>query len=218
MVKFSCIREILISNGLRETAVSYIHEKVKIKNDYESVNEVYGLDRRFTNTLKCESDHVIFLDDDKYIDEGELHKLLREYEKDPTRIVGWAGRNPVNDKTGVIKYVPRNSFGDVDVLITQLIVFPKKYAYLFFLCKPVVEHIYKTGCPYGNGEDIFFSYVVSIYSGKKNFAVKGLRVRGLKDNDGVSSGKTHFAYRDTLCNFLYTNKPAFLNILQYVKL
>jgi hypothetical protein len=218
MVKFACVREILISNGLQETAISYEHEKVKIKNDYEYVNEAYGLDRRFYNTLKCESEHVIILDDDKYIEEGELLKLLTEYEKDTTRVVGLIGRNTVNDKTGVVKYEIRNAVGEVDILITQLIVFQRKYAHLFFLCKPLVEHIYKTGVPYGNGEDIFLSFVVNMYTGKKNFAVKGLRVTGLKDKIGVSHGKTHLEYRNTLCAFLYTHKEVFTNILKHVKL
>jgi len=218
MVKFKSIQEIIISNGLKETAVTYVHDKVKIQDDYDSVNQVYGLDRRFTNVLKCDCDHIIILDDDKTLDESEMVKLLTEYEKDTSRVVGWCGRNILYDKKGDLRYLPRDYFGSVDILLTQLIVFQKKYANLFFLCKPLVEHIYKTGVPYGNGEDIFLSFIVSLYTGKKNFALSGVRVRSLKSDHAVSNSSVHLPYRNTLCNFLYKNKPMFLYILQNLKL
>jgi hypothetical protein len=217
MVKFNRIQEIIISNGLKETAVTYIHDKVKIHDDYDNVNQIYGLDRRFTNVLKCDCDHVVLLDDDKNIDESEMVKLLTEYEKDTSRVVGFHGRNVIYNETGDISYLPIDCYGNVDILITQLIVFQKKYANLFFLCKPIVEHIYKTGVPYGNGEDIFLSFIVSLYTGKKNFAAR-VRVGSLQCEHAISHSSVHLSYRNTLCNFLYKNKPIFLYILQNIKL
>jgi hypothetical protein len=218
MVKFKSIQEIIISNGLKETAVTYVHDKVKIHDDYDKLNQIYGLDLRFTNVLKCNCDHVVILDDDKTLDESEMEKLLTEYEKDTSRVVGWCGRNLVYNKTDDLSYLPNDCYGNVDILLTQLIVFQKKYANLFFLCKPLVEHIYKTGVPYGNGEDIFLSFIVSLYTGKNNFALSGVGVRPLQADHAISTAPYHLTYRTKLCNFLYKNKPIFLYVLKNIKL
>lgn len=218
MVTFKCVHEILVSNGLKDTAIAYHHAKVKIKNDYEQVNAIFGLDRRFYNALKCQKDNIIIIDDDKLIEESELRKILEVYERNKQRIVGWAGRNVYNQQTQQINYRYENVYGEVDIVITQLIVFQRKYAHLFFLCKPYVESIYKTGVPYGNGEDIFFSFLVNMYTRNKNMAVRGITIHSLPDHDAISSGVDHLAYRNRLCQYLYTHQRTFIELFKQVRL
>jgi hypothetical protein len=208
LLKSKKIEKIIISNGKLETAVTYDDPKVLIFNDCGNVNDTYGLDRRFLRMLDCPTEHIIIIDDDIIIDEPNLNKLLIEYEKDTKRIVGSTGRNVIQDKS--IKYNTKNVYKHVDITLTKLLVCQQKLAHLFFYCKPLVEEIYKTGVPYGNGEDIFFSFITRLYYDRPNYALEGIHTKDL-GNDSVAVGRmpNHLIYRNKLCNFLYSNKPLF---------
>lgn len=214
MANFNCINEILISNGNKNHSVEkndFIEtNKIKIFDDSD-INNNYGLELRYVNALRANNDNVIIMDDDLLIAENELNKLIDEFKKNPKRIVGKWGRNIENE------YNLRNCYNSVDVVLTKLLICRKKLFNLFFICKPLVEEIYKTGVPYGNGEDIFLSFIANIYFKCNGFCLD-LNIRKLSEmNCAVSTNKFHLRYRKKLCNFLIKNKTKFIEFIDNLK-
>jgi hypothetical protein len=214
MKKFKFINEIIISNGNLEYSIYIKDKKIKIYNDYENINSIYSLDQRFICGLRARNKDIIIIDDDLYIEENELTKILIEYNKNKNRIVGCFGRNLNN---GLYKF--QNIFGDVDIILTRLLVCQKKLCSLFFICKPLIENIYKEGIPYGNGEDIFFSFISTIYLKNKNYSLKNIKTIELPDeNVAISKNMNHLNYRIKLCTYLYNNYNIFKNFIEKLKI
>ena len=215
MVNFDFIDEVLISNGNKEHSVQkndFIEsDKIKIYDDC-IINNNYGLDLRYINALRAKNDNIIIMDDDINISENELNKLICEYKKDENRIVGTWGRNIRNG------YNFQGCYNNVDVVLTKLLVCKKKLFNLFFICKPLIEDIYKTGIPYGNGEDIFFSFINNIYLNKKGFCLE-IKVNELDQmNCSVSSHNEHLKYRKMLCDYLIKNETRFITFINNLKI
>ena len=215
MVKFNCINEILISNGNKKYSVKKTDfiksNKIKIYNDF-AINDIYGLDLRFINGLRSKNANIIIIDDDIKIEENELKKIIEEYKKNKNRIVGKWGRNIKNG------YKFKDCYNNVDVVLTKLLICNKKLFNLFFICKPLIEHIYKTGVPYGNGEDIFLNFISSIYFNNKNFCLR-VKTNKLPEMDfGVGTWKGHLNYRKRLCNYLIKNENKFIKFINCLKI
>jgi hypothetical protein len=207
MKHFKFIDEIIISNGNLENSVNYNDAKIKIYNDYNNLNDVYSLDRRFICGLRAKNENIIIIDDDIYIEEDELKKIVIKYNSDPNRIIGNFCRN-IN-KEG---YIMRNEYGNADIVLTKLLICQKKICNLFFICKPLIEHIYKKGKPYGNGEDIFLSFIASVYYKRKNFCLRNIQSKELSQNNAVSGDPEHLSYRNELSSYLINNYHIFDNL------
>lgn len=220
---FKYIDEIIISNGNLDTAInntsldtgnSLNDEKVVIYDDFNRLNSVYSLDLRFISALRAKNENIIVIDDDVYITEDELYKIVTEYNKNTRRIVGkWAR----NIHKGVYEYKDVNS--NCDIVLTKLLICKRNLLSLFFICKPLIEHIYKNGIPYGNGEDIFFSFIVSIYYNSKNYAMNHIITKDLpQEGVAVSRNQSHLNYRKSLSKYLYENQDMFKAFISSIKL
>ena len=199
-----CIDEIIISNCNEDTAITNDTNKVRIFNDYsEKGNDVFGLDLRFVCGLRAKYNTLIICDDDMQLAENDVKKILHIYHQNDKRIVGNKGRDLRN------RYEPTDVWGEqTDIILTQFLVCQKKMCHLFFLCKPMVEEIYESGTPYGNGEDIFFSFIVGIYFRTKHRSVN-THFKQLPEPHAISHLPNHRSYRDKLCRFLITNREIF---------
>ena len=211
MKQYSFIDEIIISNGNEKTCVTFRDKKVKVFQDYGYINDIYSLDLRFICGMRAKNENLIIMDDDLMIEKEELTKLIKEYKKDTERLVGSFCRN-FNKKTG---YKQEEAYDEVDIVLTRLLLCQKKMCSLFFSCKPLVEPIYKTGVPYGNGEDICFSFFTSLYYKKKHYCLP-VKVIELNDENGVSKNKTHVAYRQKLCHYLIDNSDSFQEFISHL--
>lgn len=218
MINYDCIDEILISNGNKDSNICNIIENksnknIKCYND-SYINNIYGLDLRFVTALKARNEYICIIDDDIDINENEFNKLIFEYDKDKNRLVGITGRTNDNGN-----YICKDFYGEVDIVLTKLVIFKKQLSNLFFLCKPLIESIYKSGIPYGNGEDIFFSFITSIYFNKKNYALQVNYNEYQNQNAAISCLPNHGKYRNNLCKFLFNNKnliQKFINELNII--
>ena len=208
-----CIDEIIISNGNKDTAITNDTNKVRIFNDYpEKGVDVFGLDRRFVCGLRAKYNTLIICDDDMQLVEKDVEKILHIYHQNDKRIVGNKGRHLRN------RYEPTDVWGEqTDIILTQFLVCQKKMCHLFFLCKPIVEEIYKSGTPYGNGEDIFFSFIVGIYFRTKHCSVS-TNFKQLPEPHAISHGHDHLPYRNKLCEFLISNKVLFEEFIHTIAL
>tara|TARA_Y100000816_G_C25997824_1_gene521255 strand:+ start:128 stop:844 length:717 start_codon:yes stop_codon:yes gene_type:complete len=216
IVNFDCINEILISNGDMKHSVKKIDfiesDKIKIYDDW-IINNDYGLDLRYVNALRAKNDDIIITDDDIQISENELNKLIVEYEKNKNRILGKWGRNIIDGK-----YICKDVYDNVDIVLTKLLICKKKLFYHFFICKPLIEDIYKTGIPYGNGEDIFLNFIANIYFNNKGFCLE-VETKDLPQYDtSVSGNKGHHPYRKKLCDHLTKNKQKFIEFINNLEI
>jgi hypothetical protein len=210
---FKYIDEIIVSNGKLDTAIRLNDEKIVIYDDYNTINNIYSLDRRFICGLRAKNDNIIIIDDDIYITEDELYKLVTEYNKNTKRIVGKWGRNL---NKGEYEYKDIN--GETDIVLTKLLICKRNLCSLFFICKPLIETIYKNGVPYGNGEDIFFSFIVSIYYNNKHYCNTDINAKELPQMAvAVGSNPGHLNYRRTLCKYLYENKDMFKSFISTLR-
>jgi len=206
--KCDYINEIIISNGKESTKLSFPDEKIKCQDDFGSINDNYGLDRRFLNGLKATNQKLIIIDDDLFITCSSLYKIIDEYNKDTSRIVGIFGRNFSKD----FSYDMKNRYGRVDIVLTRLLVMDKKLCSLFFYCRPMIQDIYSLGVPYGNGEDIFLSFISLLYYRRKNYCMQNIPYKNLSSEHAISSLDGHASYRTKLCKFLNEKKNE-LNLL-----
>ena len=211
MKHYNFIDEIIVSNGNEKMCVTIHDKKVKVFQDYGYINDIYSLDRRFISGMRAKNENLIIMDDDLIIEKEELAKLIKEYTKDTERLVGPFCRN-FNQKTG---YKQGDVYDEVDIVLTRLLLCQKKMCSLFFLCKPLVEPIYKTGIPYGNGEDICFSFFTSLYYRKNHYCFP-IKVIELNDEHGLSKKKTHLAYRQKLCHYLIDNSDSFQEFISHL--
>ena len=215
MYNFKFISEILISNGNKKHAVNIVdfinNEKIKIYNDFKT-NKFYGLELRFINSLRAINDNIIIIDDDINIVESELNKLLEKYNENKDRIIGKWGRSITNG------YKFKNIYKDVDVVLTKLLICKKKLINIFFICKPLIQDIYINGKPYGNGEDIFFSFISNIYLNQKGFCLN-VETKDLPQMDcAISASMNHSKYRRELCNYLNNHKDLIIKFISNLKL
>lgn len=165
LTSYPYIDNILICHAHPATKFDYIHQKVQNVDAVES-NRRYGLALRFNY---CTSDliwnnWVIHMDDDQYVSHRSLDQLLAAFAHNPHRIVGRHGRgysfgsNPDNHG-----YRTTNVMGDVEVVLTKLLVVERGVCRAFVEKAPLVEDLVATATPKWNGEDIFLSLVANHY-------------------------------------------------------
>ncbi len=205
------ITNIIVSNGNPNNQLLFKDLKKVTCYDDSSLNFVYGLDLRFLRGISASTDKLIIMDDDIFIDHDNLTKLLHSYEENPNRIVGFEGRNMESDSH--YYNLPYKS-QYCDIVLTRLLVCDKYLCSLFFTCKPLVEDIYKTGIPYGNGEDILLSFIAKLYYNiDKHFIVNNIIVSELANHYSIHTHISHIPYRKILCSYLKNNIAIFKQIL-----
>tara|TARA_R110001599_G_scaffold216676_1_gene414929 strand:- start:131 stop:1084 length:954 start_codon:yes stop_codon:yes gene_type:complete len=205
------IDEIIISNGHPNTILTFT-ELSKIRSFDDTINnKYYGLDLRFLRGVSAKNNKLIIMDDDIVIDHSNLTKLLTHYEKNPNKLVGIEGRNMEHDyHYGKVGW----KSVECDIVLTRLVVCDKVLCELFFRCKPIIEHVYKQGVPYGNGEDIFLSFIAKLfYKVEKHTLVIGLNIKELPNNNSIHMTTTHIPYRKHLCEYLKLNRELLRNVI-----
>ena len=215
LISFELIDEIIVSNGNIKTAITpedYNQtDKVKLFDDSE-YNNIYGLELRFLNGIRAKNENIVIMDDDILVNEIDFNMLVDLYKNDKDRIIGIFGRNIEKE------YDPIHRYGEVDMALTRLLLVQKKMCKLFFVCKPLIEDFYKKGIPYGNGEDIFFSFIANIYFNKKTYCLK-TKIENLDHCDCAISGTAnHSSYRNELCIELSKRRLLIENFIKNINL
>ena len=211
MADYQCLDEIVVSNALQETAISYDHPKVVVKDDYV-FDKYYGIDRRFLNGLYCKHPNIILLDDDNLVSEQDLLRLIAEYEKDPNRMVSAMGRNNYWVR-GKLVYKAFPFFHEVDYALSPVIL-QRAVCQVFFYCKPLIEDLYRQGTPYGNVDDLYSSFVAGIYYQRKHYCIPDIEIVTLPQGSVAISGQPgHFSFRTKIINFFMDNREVFEHVI-----
>ena len=211
--EYSFIDEIIISNGHPNSILTFTDFSKIISLDDTLNNQYYGLDLRFLRGNCAKNNKLIFMDDDILIDQENLIKMLVQYEKNPGKIVGIEGRNMEHERHyGKVPYKSK----ECDIVLTRLLVCDKELCNLFFKCKPLVETIYREGIPYGNGEDIVFSFIAKLYyTIDKHILVNDVTITNLPANNSINMNGSHLSYRVKLCSYLKLHRDIFKNVIHY---
>ena len=211
MIKYKNIKEIIITNGNKENEVIIENDNI-ISYDDSEYNSMYGTIKFIT--LRANNEEIIMIDDDVDITETELDMVIDKFNENKNKLVGVTGRNIEKG------YEFKDRFDPVDVVLTKLLICKRELCKLFFICKPLIENIYKQGKPYGNGEDIFFSFITGIYLKTKHVCVyvgRGTKERNLDQSHQISNPKNHLKYRKKLCKYLLDNKDKFEKFIRNIE-
>ncbi|OGM59544.1 hypothetical protein A2955_01230 [Candidatus Woesebacteria bacterium RIFCSPLOWO2_01_FULL_37_19] len=117
------VDEIVLWNNNPEITFSYKNPKLQVINS--PIN--YGPIIRYCLTGILKNNNIMFQDDDLYHTKEQIEKLFLAYVKDTSRIYGPLGRNLEN-----FKYIKKNSWGNVDIVIGRTTLFHKRHLYKFF--------------------------------------------------------------------------------------
>lgn len=157
----------------------------------------FGLKTRFIAGLLAETDAILIQDDDILLPDSSVELLLDHHENDKEVIHGIFGRSPKVD--GSYAKLIDNQEADVDVALTRALVCSRTKCADFFK----LEHEFpclQTGIPKGNGEDIVFSFISMLVSGRQN-KVHKVPYTELPDIHSISRRPGHWNHRTGVLRF-----------------
>ncbi len=155
--KCSCIDEIIISHGRRDTVFDYESDHCRIvhRRDDADLNPEYGCALRFVAAADASNDIILSLDDDIVIPESSLDTLYDEFERDPDVIHSLYGRSP--DRK--LRYCIDMRFGEVTYAVCNAALLSKRLVGLFFEYEPLLDELAAKKAMIGHAEDLFMSLV-----------------------------------------------------------
>jgi hypothetical protein len=119
----------------------------------------FGLYTRFAAACLAQYDCVLIQDDDIELPPDSIRQLFEFWKNDPTILHGIFSRKPKPDGSYAI-------FGkgeeEVPIVLTRILMTHRRYAADFFHHLPHFSDIQKVCQPFGNGEDIIFSYIARL--------------------------------------------------------
>jgi hypothetical protein len=167
-----------IVRGLRE--IEQIREILVWNNDPERKLDLPGAAvvqaprnfrclARYALAPLAKHDNLWFQDDDLLLRPAQFARLLAEYAKDPSRIVGARGRNLVDGR-----YVTADAYGEVDVVLGQTMMFHRS----------LLPHAFSAlgTLPPAVQDDIAFSLLCR----RKHLAVNVEPIEDLGSSDGAA--------------------------------
>lgn len=130
-----------------------------------NVAQDLGLYTRFAAACLATNDGVLIQDDDLELPTDSLARLYDAWQHEPDILHGIFGRAPKPDGS-----YARNINGNaaVPIVLTRVLLAHRRYAAKFFEVAPRFADRQRTSQPFGNGEDIVFSYVARQASGRLN--------------------------------------------------
>ena len=169
MERYSCIDEIVISHGKKETAFDYKSRYCRVvhREDWE-VNKEWGLARRFVAAKEAANEIIWQQDDDLLVPEETIAELLVHYRRQPNVVHGLDGRSLDKD----LNYLVGTVYGEVIWLCTRGTLSRRDLAARFFdpAYREIHDFVRENGFPLWNGEDLFYSLVAVGSSGLPNRA------------------------------------------------
>jgi len=125
----------------------------------------FGLYMRFAAACLATNECVLIQDDDICLPTESIVALLQAWRRDPDILHGAFGRMP--DALGL--YVSRDADEEhVPIVLTRALLTHRRHAARFFELAPAFDELQRDRMPYGNGEDIIFSYSVMRQTGRLN--------------------------------------------------
>lgn len=174
------IDEIILWNNNPEITLVYKHPKLHIINSPKN----YGTLIRHCLAGTLKNQNIMFQNDDLYHTGEQIEKLFAEYIKDTSRIYGPLGRNLKN-----YKYIKKDSWGNVDIVIGRTTMFHKRHLYKFFKYLGPWSGVFE--------DDILFSLSMKT----KHKAVRIGKINELPNINALSKRPGHINGRQEMINY-----------------
>lgn len=160
-----------------------------------NTNRDMGLYTRFAAAALAMTDFVLIQDDDLQLPESTIQLLLNKAIQEPDVIHGIFGRRPKQDGTYAESLTGNCS---VPIVLTRALVAHRSHVNRFFEAATYFEPLQReTQKPFGNGEDIIFSYSTIKYSGYPN-RIHKCEVKELSANNAIHHRPGHLNHRTKL--------------------
>lgn len=162
-----------------------------------NTNRDLGLYTRFLVAQLATRDCILIQDDDLLLPEESLSRMYAGWLQAPEILHGVFGRAPKPDGSYKIDLL-----GDCDapIILTRAMLADRRYFTEFFRELPAFAEIQADSVPFGNGEDIIFSYVVRALSGRLH-KVYGVEFAELPAQDPIHARNGHQEHRTRLLRF-----------------
>lgn len=153
-----------------------------------------GLYTRFAAACLARTDCVLFQDDDIELPSISLRRLYAFWKHRPELLHGVFWRKPKDDGSYAI-------FGkgeqETPIVLTRVLMAHRRYAAAFFIQAPRFARIQQGSEPFGNGEDIIFSYVARLGNQGRLHRTHDLPLTELPAPHGIHHRrlKQHMAHR-----------------------
>jgi hypothetical protein len=166
------------------------HPWAKIINAQQDL----GLYTRFLAAQLASNDCILIHDDDLYLPPESVAHLYAAWQEEPNCLHGRYGRKPTRNNGYAIAI---EKDGRAPIMLTRAVMTHKQWPPLFFLVAPQFEELQRAGKPYGNGEDIIFSYAIRQQNGNKLHYVHKVPVQKLPAPYGIHhvQQQNHVAHR-----------------------
>jgi hypothetical protein len=157
----------------------------------------FGLYTRFAAACLAQNDCVLLQDDDLELPPASIHRLYAFWKQRPELLHGIFWRKPKRDGSYAI-------FGkgeqETPIVLTRALMAHRRYAAAFFIHAPRFARIQQHSRPFGNGEDIIFSYVARVGAQGKLHRTYDLPLVELPARYGIhhQGSKQHLAHRTKL--------------------
>jgi hypothetical protein len=188
------ILDSLQRSGMVAEAIVWNNAPAQIRHGWATVvnaSRDVGLYSRFVAACLARTECILVQDDDLELPSETLRALREAWEREPGILHGIFGRKPPPDGT----YSWRcGAHGEVPVVLTRALLTHRRHIASFFQVAPRFTDIQENSIPYGNGEDIIFSYAALRGSGKMNRA-HDLPVIELPAPHAISTHPGHDAHR-----------------------
>lgn len=185
---YDCIGEILVFNNNNKKHFQYQHPKVKLLNSSHD----FGLRSRWILAALAVNQCLVFQDDDILLPEIVFDEFIKMISLDRERAYSLHGRNPGPDNV----YISTQVEGEADVVLTRATCIHKAAVPLIFTAEQrFLEAGYEL--PPTNGEDIFLSYCLSGYFGKRH-RILTLPHKNLESKYALCDQIDHMAQRTTI--------------------
>lgn len=192
LYKSSAVGEILLWNNNPELTLNYSHPKLDLVNSPKN----YGTLMRYCLAGTASNKHIMFQDDDLYHTPEQIEKMFNDYLEDTSCIYGPLGRTLEN-----YKYIKKNTYGLVDIIIGRTTMFHKKYLYRFFEYLGDYSGVFE--------DDILFSLAMKT----KHKTVDIGEVNELPNHDALSKRANHLDGRQTMVDYCLKTIPGIKDII-----
>lgn len=196
LVKYDLINDIIVLNGHPDHKIIYNHPKVRCIDDCENNDNIF-LFRRYKNSVLCQNNIILLLDDDLYPTQQLLNDLLNAFYRDPDNFYG-----PTKRLCNSLTY--RNNKHNHNYILPGISLTSKSVILNTYQKMETNKKLFqKVIKQKGNCEDLFFNYEFNKLYKKLPVYIKGKYITLNKQNGfSTTNSKHHYKIRNDFCKLL----------------
>lgn len=183
------LKQLAASDLVNEIILWNNNPHIKLKSNYSKVIVIhsqknFGTLARYCVSFLSQNETILIQDDDLVLTPKQIKIIYHKYKQNKNRLYGCFGRNI---RSG--KYIKRNAYGNVDIIIGRTIMFNKKHLFKFF------KYLENFGSHLE--DDILFSFSMKT----KHKVIQVGEIRELPNDYALSKRPDHLLKRQKMVNY-----------------